>query len=140
MSNRHFLHFTALCLLVLFAAACGGRTGSVELAAGPTPKASPATIGATLPFPADRGAAVLKSDVIVGDQPLTVIFDAGLSTDSDGSIVEYAWDWDGDGLYDGFSDSPLATHVFTQAGKFSVKLRVTDDQFAHGTATQLIDV
>jgi hypothetical protein len=67
--------------------------------------------------------------------PLTLAFDAGTSADPDGAIIEYAWDWDGDGLYDGFSDSPLATHTFPAAQLYQVTLRVTDDQFARGTVT-----
>jgi PKD repeat protein len=68
---------------------------------------------------------------------MTVEFDASGSSDSDGSIIEYAWDFDGDGLYDGFSDGAVVSHTFTELGLFQVKLRVTDDQFARDTTHRL---
>ena len=80
--------------------------------------------------------ADLQADVTSGNAPLTVNFDAGGSDDSDGTIVEYAWDWDGDGLYDAIGDEPLASHVFTNAGSPEVKLRVEDDD--GGTATESV--
>lgn len=84
--------------------------------------------------------AAFITDVAGGNAPLTVQFDASGSSDSDGSIIEYAWDFDGDGLYEGFTDTPLATHIFTSPGLFQVKLRVTDDQFARATTTTEINV
>lgn len=84
--------------------------------------------------------ASFTEDVQSGNAPLSVHFDASGSSDSDGQIVEYAWDWDGDGLYDGFSDAPTANHLFSEAGLYTVHLRVTDDQFAHGTAQVDINV
>ncbi|SMP72239.1 Dockerin type I repeat-containing protein [Neorhodopirellula lusitana] len=59
----------------------------------------------------------------VGD---TLTVSAAGSTDSDGSIVSYAWDLDDDGLYDdatGASTSFAATSV----GTFTVSVQVTDD-------------
>ncbi len=59
----------------------------------------------------------------VGD---TLTVSATGSTDSDGSIVSYAWDLDDDGLYDdatGASTSFAATSV----GTFTVSVQVTDD-------------
>jgi penicillin-binding protein 1A len=54
----------------------------------------------------------------------TITFDASESTDSDGTIVKYAWEF-GDG-------SPLVTgtkvtHAFSSAGDYTVTLWVTDD-------------
>src|SRR5690606_36517018 len=46
--------------------------------------------------------AQLLVDKASGNAPLTVQFDASASLDQDGEIVEYAWDWNGDGIYDGF--------------------------------------
>lgn len=84
--------------------------------------------------------ADLSADVTSGDAPLVVSFDASGSTDSDGSIVEYAWDWDGDGLYDAVGDAPTASHTFTTAGSPEVKVRVEDNAGARATATLTITV
>src|SRR5262249_6400262 len=47
--------------------------------------------------------AQLAADLSAGNAPLLVHFDATGSSDSDGELVEYAWDWDGDGIFDGFT-------------------------------------
>ena len=75
-----------------------------------------------------------------GVAPLIVAFDAGASTDSDGAIVEYAWDWDGDGGYDTITDVPTISHTFADAGSPEVKLRVTDNDWARSTDTLVITV
>lgn len=84
--------------------------------------------------------ASLLADINSGDAPLQVGFDASASSDSDGTIIEYAWDWDDDGLYDGISDQPSATHTFTVAGDWTVRLRVTDEQFGRDSAMVAISV
>ena len=84
--------------------------------------------------------ADVQADPTSGNAPLTVDFDAGASSDTDGSIVEYAWDWDGDGIYDGFTDTPLASHNFSTAGSPEVKARVEDNDGSRATATITITV
>jgi hypothetical protein len=53
-----------------------------------------------------------------------VIFDGSLSWD-DGEIVQYIWDF-GDGTNATFS-TPVASHVYTEAGDYIVELVVVDD-------------
>lgn len=63
-----------------------------------------------------------------GTSPLTVVFDASASVDSDGSIVGYAWDFD-DGQTASFTIA-VASHQFTVQSDseiFRVRLTVTDD-------------
>ena len=66
----------------------------------------------------------------VGNIPLTVIFDAGTSSDSDGTIIEYAWDFDGNNTYEETSDSSEVLHVYKEPGIFFVQVRVTDNSLA----------
>jgi PKD repeat protein len=54
-------------------------------------------------------------------------FDASASSDSDGQIVNYQWDWDNNGIWDTSGPSPTATHDFTTPEVVTVRLRVTDD-------------
>lgn len=59
-------------------------------------------------------------------QPVT--FDARTSTDPDGTIREYAWDFDGNGSFETSAGSePVYTRAFDR-GPVSVGLRVTDDR------------
>ncbi|MFT4220214.1 MAG: PKD domain-containing protein [Microbacterium sp.] len=61
------------------------------------------------------------------------------STDSDGAIQRYHWDF-GDGTaYDGFS-TPTATHTFATAGTHNIALSVTDDRGATGSTTREVHV
>lgn len=63
-------------------------------------------------------------------------FDGGASSDTDGSILSYAWDYDGDGNDSGVT----AAHSFTSAGTYSVSLTVTDDDGDNDTIAQNISV
>ena len=49
-----------------------------------------------------------------------------VSTDTDGSIIAWAWDFENDGIIDSTAQNPA--HTFTTSGSFFVTLQVTDDQ------------
>jgi PKD repeat protein len=72
----------------------------------------------------EPSSSAFKADFIPassrGDAPYTVSFDASGSSDSDGRIVFYAWDFDGDGTYDAFSNSAIGYRVL--AGLLSMAL------------------
>ncbi|MCW4015455.1 MAG: PKD domain-containing protein [Candidatus Bathyarchaeota archaeon] len=61
----------------------------------------------------------------IGD---TITFDASPSTDPDGEIVSYAWNF-GDGQT---SDTRVTTHIYSTAGDHTVILTVVDD---HGISS-----
>ena len=63
-------------------------------------------------------------------------FSSDGSSDSDGTIVSYAWAF-GDGT-SGTGSGP--THVYTTAGTYNAVLTVTDDDAATATAAQIISV
>ena len=65
-----------------------------------------------------------------------VTFDASGSSDTDGRIVRYEWDFDGDGVFEVSSTRPSVQHVFVQGGTVRVTLRVTDDTGGITTFTQ----
>ncbi|MGH7598920.1 MAG: PKD domain-containing protein [bacterium] len=60
----------------------------------------------------------------------TITFDASQSSDPDGQITQYRWEF-GDG---GTSNLKVATHAYSQPGTYSVRLTVTDNQGATGQA------
>lgn len=71
-----------------------------------------------------------------GEAPLNVAFDASDSTDSDGSITSYSWDFG-----DGYSDSGVAPdHTYSSSGTYSAELTVIDDDNASDSTTTTIDV
>ena len=65
-----------------------------------------------------------------------IAFNASDSSDADGTIVKYEWDWEDDGSYD-YAETPgdgIATHTYPQAGAYRVRLKVTDDDDATADA------
>jgi hypothetical protein len=66
----------------------------------------------------------------------------GAGQDSDGSIVEYNFDLDGDGLfeYTASASNPSVTKLFDQPGDYNIGLRVIDDRGGVGYDSQLLRV
>ncbi|MBA3063738.1 MAG: PKD domain-containing protein, partial [Atribacteria sp.] len=58
-----------------------------------------------------------------GVAPLAVSFNASSSSDSDGTIISYAWDFKDGSTGNG----QTINHTFSSIGSYSVKLTVTDD-------------
>jgi hypothetical protein len=75
-----------------------------------------------------------------GGEPLTVTFDGSLSEDSDGTVVKYEWDYQGDGTFDATLTTPGTTFVYhgPPGTEFDPVLRVTDNDGATATSTQHI--
>ena len=73
-----------------------------------------------------------------GDAPLLVDFDAGSSSDPDGTVEMYYWEFgDGQVLADGIEEP---SHVYTNPGTYDVTLTVIDDDGASNSASQEIVV
>lgn len=66
----------------------------------------------------------------------TVSFDGTGSTDADGSIVSYEWNF-GDGTT---ATGPTPSHAYASPGTYSVSLTVTDDGGATDTVTRSVTV
>ncbi|MFH1148758.1 MAG: PKD domain-containing protein [Pseudomonadota bacterium] len=97
-------------------------TDTVEIVVGNPPTASAST------------------NPIKGPLPLSVTF-TGSGIDSDGDIIKYEWDFDGDGIYDWNSDTTgNTTHLYDSSGIFSATLRVTDNNGLTGTDSVLVSV
>jgi len=69
-----------------------------------------------------------------------ITFDAYPSSDPDGYIVLYEWDWNSDGTYDYSSSSTKATYSWPAPGNYSVTLRVTDNEGATDTKKNIVSV
>ena len=80
--------------------------------------------------------ASISASPLSGVAPVTTTFSATGSSDRDGSIVAYAWDF-GDGTQGtGISTS----HAYTTAGTFTARLTVTDNAGASGTSNVVVTV
>jgi YD repeat-containing protein len=89
----------------------------------------------------------LEGNVIRARGPFQVTFDAadegsneGLGTashDPDGTVVEYSWDFDGNGTTD--ATGAKVTHTYAAAGTYTPTLTVTDDD-GHDSAPRTLDI
>ncbi len=88
---------------------------------------------------ADRPVArfELPQDPAVGQKAM---FDAGESKDPDGRIVEYQWDFDGDGDFEVATEEPEVEHRFQKGGEYEVGLRVVDSQGMKSTKRKRVSV
>jgi len=89
--------------------------------------------------------------VLVNEQPIAqaalveiiepgnyALFDASGSYDTDGSIVEYIWDF-GDGSPPYSKTTSLVSHPYAEHGIFGVSLTVVDDLGGEATAHYILD-
>ena len=83
-----------------------------------------------------RPVASFSVSTAGGQVPLTVTFDGTFSTDSDGSITSYAWNFGDNSTGSGAT----ATHTYTTTGTFNATLTVTDNDGATNQASRSITV
>jgi PKD repeat protein len=83
--------------------------------------------------------AIAGGDVAVfAGQPATF---HGTGSDSDGQIVKYQWDYEGDGVWDLESPSSgAASHTYPAAGTYDARFRVTDDRGATADDVSVVTV
>jgi PKD repeat protein len=91
----------------------------------------------TSPITANQSpTASFTANPTSGVAPLEVSFDASNSSDSDGPIVSYQWDFkDGN-----TGNGQTINHTFSSTGSYNVELTVTDNEGAIDTATKNIIV
>lgn len=111
----------------LLLASCGGDEESPVAPTPPPPPPPPQE-------PNQLPTAGFTIDVDRGQAPLDVTFDASPSSDPDGSLVSYSWEF-GDG---GTATGVQVTHTYDGAGVFEVELTVRDDR--DGEASAIGDV
>lgn len=122
-----------------------GVFGKALGAAGtsPTPTVTwPAATGASIMAVAFRAAVVATNNPPTAsfthsESSLTTTLNGSGSSDSDGTIASYDWDF-GDGTTHGTTAS--LTHTYSAPGTYNITLTVTDDKGATGTQTQSITV
>lgn len=84
----------------------------------------------------DPPSAVISATLTAGNAPLTVQFDGSGSSDTDGSIAAYAWEFG-----DGATSSQISPrHNYVAAGDYTAQLTVTDNSGRQGQASLPISV
>ncbi len=73
-----------------------------------------------------------------GAAPLAVTF--SVSTDEDGDLTSYEWDFDGNGTFDATTTSSPTAYTYETPGTYSVRVRVTDDFNATASAETTVTV
>jgi len=94
-----------------------------------------ATVSISVYAPNQPPVASASGTPPTGESPLSVLFN-GSGTDSDGSILGYAWDF-GDGTT---SSAHNPSHTYNSAGTYTATLTVTDDDGATATKGLTVSV
>lgn len=98
---------------------CDGLLDAAELSC--QPNAAPVARLSLTPQVAVAGGAIAGSSAGTSD-----LEDAA-------AALTFAWDWDGDGVYE--AQGPSSNHTYASAGQYPVVLRVTDTRGASSFAT-----
>jgi len=81
-------------------------------------------VGTFIAVAVSEGGVRLPRGPRAGDR---VLLDASESSDADGSVVEYSWDFQSDGVIDVVSSDPTILAPILVAGPHPITLRVVDD-------------
>jgi PKD repeat protein len=135
VANTVSANVTAFSVFALF-----GTDGS-EPAPTPTPASAPAATGGSGDGDANEPpVAAFDVSTDAAETDAAIRFDASGSDDSDGIIVSYEWDFDGDGQVDTTSETPRVSHAFPTADTYEVSLTVVDGFGATNTTTRTVEV
>lgn len=90
------------------------------------------------PESAQAPSAVISANPTSGEAPLAVNFDGSSSSDPDGEIEKYEWDFENDGVVDG--QGVTTSYTYNTVGTYTARLTVTDSQGLSDIATTIITV
>jgi parallel beta-helix repeat protein len=85
--------------------------------------------------PPTANFSYLPEKPIVGE---TTIFNASNSTDPDGNIITYRWDFDDGNTTD--TTEVIITHSYASEGDYTINLTVTDDDGATNSTSKMITI
>ena len=95
--------------------------------------------GSLSPIATRAVRAVLATSPVSGTAPLTVNFNAAGSQAVAG-IASYAFDFNGDGVFDQTGTAPTASFAYAKPGRYKVTLRVTDTEGDSDVTSQIVTV
>ena len=96
------------------------------------------TVSKTITVPNKRPIPVFTYTPAAPNTKQYVFFDASSSFDVDGSITNYSWDFNNDGIIDGYGINIY--HMFSEPGNYSVNLTVVDNEGATNYTIKIIQV
>ena len=98
---------------------------------------SACTVGSLIDIPNEAPDAQFTASPQFGVSPMLVTFNGVTSSDSDGTITQYEWDYQGDGVFDATAATPGTTYSYVglPGAQFDPVLRVTDNDGATATTT-----
>lgn len=118
MKRKYFFVILFLILAIFLSGCSGGEGTTPPISSNQSPIAN---------FTANPTSGVA---------PLEVFFNASSSSDSDGTIISYAWDFkDGN-----TGNGKTLNHTFSSTGSYNVELTITDNEGATDTTTKNITV
>lgn len=97
------------------------------------PTGAPIAAFTTVPPQAKAGDGFISGTV-----PFEVSFDGSPSKEENGTIVDYSWDFNGDGKVD--AQNKTANFVYNDAGTYNATLTVSDAQNRTGSAIVVVKV
>ena len=83
----------------------------------------------------DRPVAQLRNNAYEAGVGEEITFDASDSYGVSAEIAAYDWDFDGDGVFDAQTTSPIIDHTYSEAFDGSMQVRVTDTDGGLGSAS-----
>ena len=97
----------------------------------------PIIIGAAQNMPPEVVVFATPTDPRMNE---AITFDASGSTDPDGAIATYEWDFNGDGLFEQQTTDPVVSYTFSTPGLKTITVRAVDDEGAVARDTISLDV
>ena len=116
----------------LYTAPSASGSDTVTASVAGVPDAT-ATVNVNAAVPNQTPTAAIVADATTGEAPLRIVFNGQTSTDADGFVETYAWDF-GDGQT---ATGAVVSHNFAP-GSYNVTLTVTDEDGATDTDTLTI--
>lgn len=116
------------CFLSLLCISCGGGGGGGGNTNPTNPSPAPPPVN-------EAPVADFTLNTTSGSSPLVITVDASESSDADGTIVSYTWDFSGVSAI-----GSVAQYTFSEPGEYAVTLTVSDDEGASDSASKQVTV
>ena len=101
----------------------------------------PAASSLTVTSSGQAPVAVISVSASTGAAPFAVDLNGSNSTDVDGVITDYEWDFgDGTFSFESVASGVSVSHTYAAPGSYTAVLTVTDDQGLSSSSSQVIDV
>ena len=104
---------------------------------------TPSTAGGAVPGP--EAVLTVDPEDAWGDAPLNITLDASGSTSPNGAIIDYIWDFNGDGKFNDPDNgeslargNPQPVHEYTQWGSYAAMVLVLDEDYLSATASTAV--